>query len=96
VADAAALLAEGRRVLEVESRALAALAERLDGSFARAAELIAGARGRVIVSGIGKSGIVASKVAATLTSTGTPATFHYLCQFVKQNRPPLVFRFSIA
>jgi arabinose-5-phosphate isomerase len=62
-------------VLEVESRAVAALAARVDERFARACELIAGARGRVIVSGIGKSGIVARKIAATFTSTGTPATF---------------------
>jgi arabinose-5-phosphate isomerase len=73
--DRAALLAEGRRVLEVESRAVGSLAARLDDAFARACELLAGCRGRVIVSGIGKSGIVARKIAATLTSTGTPATF---------------------
>jgi arabinose-5-phosphate isomerase len=70
-----ALLAEARRVLDVESRAVAALSERLDESFARACEMMAGSKGRVIVSGIGKSGIVARKIAATLTSTGTPATF---------------------
>ena len=62
-------------MLEVESRAVAALAARLDEEFVRACHLIAGTRGRVIVSGIGKSGIVARKIAATLTSTGTPATF---------------------
>jgi len=73
--DAPAVLAEGRRVLAVESRAVAALAERLDESFGAACDLLAGVQGRVIVSGIGKSGIVARKIAATLTSTGTPATF---------------------
>jgi arabinose-5-phosphate isomerase len=73
--DREALLAEGRRVLESESRAVAGLAARLDERFAHACELIAGARGRVIVSGIGKSGIVARKIAATLTSTGTHAVF---------------------
>ena len=71
----ASLLAEGRRVIEVEARALDALAGRLDASFAQACRLVAQAEGRVIVSGIGKSGIVARKIAATLTSTGTPATF---------------------
>lgn len=70
-----ALLAAGRRVLEVESRAVAALAGRLGDDFAAACQLIAGAEGRLIVSGIGKSGIVARKIAATFTSTGTPATF---------------------
>ena len=69
------LVAAGRRVLEVESRAVAALAARLGDDFSRATRLIAGARGRLIVSGIGKSGIVARKIAATFTSTGTPATF---------------------
>lgn len=69
------LLAEGRRVVEVEARALGALAQRLDHRFAEACRLVAGTDGRVIVSGIGKSGIVARKIAATLTSTGTPATF---------------------
>jgi arabinose-5-phosphate isomerase len=78
------LIAAGRRVLEVESRAVAALAARLGDSFARACRLIAfGPKddeqsprtGRLIVSGIGKSGIVARKIAATFTSTGTPATF---------------------
>lgn len=70
-----ALLAEGRRVIEVEARALDALADRLDARFIEACRLIVASSGRVIVSGIGKSGIVARKIAATLTSTGTPATF---------------------
>ena len=69
------VLAEGRRVLRIEAEAVASLAERLDAGFARAVELLASCRGRVVVSGVGKSGIVARKVAATLTSTGTPAIF---------------------
>lgn len=73
--DPADMLREGRRVLRVESGALASLADRLDGSFADACRLLADARGRIICSGIGKSGIVARKIAATFTSTGTPATF---------------------
>lgn len=73
--DDATLLAEGRRVLQVEADSVAALPRRLDGAFVRACRMIAGVRGRVIVSGIGKSGIIARKIAATLTSTGTPATF---------------------
>jgi arabinose-5-phosphate isomerase len=64
-----------RRVLGVESSAVAALAERLDGSFDRAVELIVGCRGRVVVTGMGKSGIICQKLAATFSSTGTPAFF---------------------
>lgn len=73
--DGAALLAEGRRVLREEAEAVVALAERLDQSFVQAVERIAASAGRVIVSGVGKSGIVGRKIAATLTSTGTPAIF---------------------
>jgi arabinose-5-phosphate isomerase len=75
VVERSDLLAAGRRVLRLEAEALAALEARLDGSFAAAVEHILEARGRVIVSGIGKSGIIARKIAATLTSTGTPAIF---------------------
>jgi arabinose-5-phosphate isomerase len=59
----------------MERDALAATAERLGSEFARAVELMKAASGRVIVTGVGKSGLVARKIAATLTSTGTPATF---------------------
>ncbi len=71
----AALVASGRRILELESAAVARAAERLDGAFAAAVELVTGCPGRVIVSGVGKSGLIARKIAATLTSTGTPASF---------------------
>ncbi|MEZ4589366.1 MAG: KpsF/GutQ family sugar-phosphate isomerase [Gemmatimonadales bacterium] len=67
-------VAVGRRVLALEAGAIEAAAGRLDRSFARAVETLAGAD-RVIVSGVGKSGLVARKIAATLTSTGTPASF---------------------
>ena len=69
------ILATGRRVVSREAEALKLLAESLDGTFGDAAELIAGASGRVIVSGMGKSGHIARKIAATLASTGTPAHF---------------------
>ncbi len=69
------LLKEAKRVLEVEARAVGALAGRVGENFIRAVEVLAGAQGRVIVSGIGKSGIIGRKIAATLTSTGTPAAF---------------------
>jgi len=73
--DPKELTALGRRVLELEAREVAGAAARLDGAFARAVALLAGARGRVIVSGVGKSGLIARKIAATLTSTGTPASY---------------------
>jgi arabinose-5-phosphate isomerase len=73
--EARELVALGRRVLEQEAGALAALAGRLDGRFAEAVQLLLSCRGRIIVSGVGKSGVIARKIAATLTSTGTPATF---------------------
>jgi arabinose-5-phosphate isomerase len=64
-----------RGVLRMEREALAEAERRLDERFARAVEIIASASGRVIVTGVGKSGIVGRKIAATLTSTGTPSTF---------------------
>jgi arabinose-5-phosphate isomerase len=70
-----ALMALGRRVLEQEAAAVAAASARLDDRFARAVRVLAGATGRVIVSGVGKSGLIARKIAATLTSTGTPAGY---------------------
>lgn len=66
---------QGKRVLELEARELQRCARRLGEDFARAIELLAGAAGRVIVSGVGKSGLIARKIAATLTSTGTPASY---------------------
>ncbi len=69
------LIAMARRVLDIESRAVSHLAERLDGAFASACRILDETRGRVVVSGMGKSGHVSSKIAATLASTGTPAFF---------------------
>ena len=73
--DAAGDLAAARRVLTMASQGLTALAEALNGDFSRAVGLMLAAKGRIIVSGMGKSGIVARKIAATLSSTGTPAYF---------------------
>ena len=70
-----AIVERGRRVLRLEQQAIAALENRLDSAFARAVELVATSSGRVIVCGVGKSGLIGRKIAATLTSTGTPATF---------------------
>ena len=65
----------GRRVVRMERDALDEIERRIGGAFVRAVELIAASRGRVIVTGVGKSGLIGRKIAATLTSTGTPATF---------------------
>ncbi|HET7025707.1 MAG TPA: KpsF/GutQ family sugar-phosphate isomerase [Gemmatimonadales bacterium] len=70
-----AMITEARRVLELEAGQLRAAASRVGPGFARAVRLIHGAKGRVIVSGVGKSGLIARKIAATLTSTGTPASY---------------------
>ena len=64
-----------RRVLEIEADAVRALADRLGDAFTAAVGLILASRGRVIVSGVGKSGHIGRKFAATLASTGTPAYF---------------------
>lgn len=66
---------EARRVIQVEALALTAMAERIDSSFERAVDLILSSTGRVIVSGMGKSGLVGQKIASTMASTGTPAFF---------------------
>ena len=68
-------LALGRQTLSIEAAAVDALVGRINGDFAAAVELILGCRGRLIVSGIGKSGHVARKIASTMASTGTPAYF---------------------
>jgi arabinose-5-phosphate isomerase len=68
-------LALARRVLETEAGAILALVPRLDARFDRAVELLHCCRGRVILTGMGKSGIICQKIAATLASTGTPAFF---------------------
>jgi arabinose-5-phosphate isomerase len=70
-----AALATAQRVLELEASALAKLQAQLDGAFCDACELLLACQGRVIVSGMGKSGHIAHKIAASLASTGTPAYF---------------------
>jgi arabinose-5-phosphate isomerase len=69
------LLKLARRVLEIEADAVRAVADRLDGRFLRAVELLERCPGRVVVTGMGKSGLVGRKLAATLAATGTPALF---------------------
>src|SRR6476646_8639380 len=69
------IVERGRRVLRLEQEALARIEGRLGDEFAQAVELMRECGGRIIVCGVGKSGLVGRKIAATLTSTGTPATF---------------------
>lgn len=69
------ILRHAREVIQIEAEAIQGLLERLDENFARAVEILLACKGRVIVTGIGKSGLVGRKIAATLTSTGTPAVF---------------------
>src|SRR3990167_4665825 len=64
-----------KRVLKIEADAVLALTEKLNSSFEKAVELIYNTKGRVVVTGIGKSGLVGKKIASTLSSTGTPAFF---------------------
>jgi arabinose-5-phosphate isomerase len=71
----ASVLALARDVLTIESQSVAALVDRLDERFLRAVDLLLACTGRVVVSGVGKSGHVARKIASTLASTGTPALF---------------------
>jgi arabinose-5-phosphate isomerase len=73
--DDSTLLTHGRAVIALEAEAVAALGTRLDADFARACRLVLDCRGRVVVTGMGKSGHIGGKLAATLASTGTPAFF---------------------
>ncbi len=73
--DIARSLSLARNVLHIEAEAVQALADRLDEQFHRAVQLIMACKGRVVVTGMGKSGHIAGKIAATLASTGTPAFF---------------------
>jgi len=76
------LLEEARRVIRIEAEGVRGLLDRVDESFAEAVELLYHCKGRAIVSGVGKSGIVGRKLAATLTSTGTPAVFIHPVDFL--------------
>lgn len=68
-------LETGRRVLRIEAQALQEVLERLDSSFERAVELLLCCKGRVVVTGMGKSGLIGRKISGTLSSTGTPSFF---------------------
>jgi len=68
-------IAKGREVVRIEAEAIRALEERIDARFEKAIDLLLSCKGRVIVTGMGKSGIIANKIASMLTSTGTAAIF---------------------
>ncbi len=74
-ADADRVIERGRRVLRVEREALGRVESRLDAAFSRAVTLIAKSRGRLLIAGVGKSGLIGAKIASTMTSTGTAAAF---------------------
>lgn len=76
------IIDEIRRVLDIEVEALLAVAEHLTEDYTAAVEMIATCEGQVVVTGIGKSGIIAQKIAATLRSTGTPAVFLHAAEAV--------------
>ncbi|MGE4491388.1 MAG: SIS domain-containing protein, partial [Syntrophotalea sp.] len=69
------MLDTAKRVLEIEAEAIMALCRRLDGRFVAAVDMILACRGRVVITGMGKSGLICQKIAATMASTGTPAFF---------------------
>lgn len=69
------IIADARRVIQIERKAISDIEKRLNGKFSEAVDLIYKCKGRVIVTGIGKSGIIGQKIVATLNSTGTPAVF---------------------
>jgi arabinose-5-phosphate isomerase len=71
-----------RKVLETEAQAIRAVIDQLDGGFGRALDLLQGCAGRVVLTGMGKSGIIAHKICATLSSTGTPAIFLHAAEAV--------------
>ena len=73
--NATAILDRARAVLDIEASAIGALSSRLDGGFVQACQLLLACSGRVVVTGMGKSGHIGNKIAATLASTGTPAFF---------------------
>ena len=69
------VLERARKILEIEKNALADIAASLDENFEKAIDLILGAKGRVVITGMGKSGLIGKKISATLSSVGTPSFF---------------------
>ncbi|MCJ7664463.1 MAG: SIS domain-containing protein, partial [Desulfobacterales bacterium] len=69
------IIERAKKVLQIEAKAIEQLVERIDDAFVQAVELILACEGKVVVTGVGKSGIIGQKIASTLASTGTPAFF---------------------
>src|SRR3546814_757700 len=80
--SAGAALESARRTLQIEAQAITDLSARLDDSFTRVVDMLMACRGRVVVSGIGKTGHIARKIAATFASTGTPAFFVHAAEAI--------------
>lgn len=76
------MLNKAREVIRIEAEAVKGLASQLDHNFLKAIDLIAGCQGRVIITGMGKTGIIARKIAATLSSTGTPSTWMHSAEAI--------------
>ena len=70
-----ATIQKGKEIIRIEAEAIAALESHINGNFAASVDLIFNAKGRVVLTGMGKSGIIARKIAATMNSTGTPSAF---------------------
>ena len=79
-----------RRVLEIESQAIRDLVPRIGPAFEKAVKMILEGRGRVVVTGMGKSGIIGQKISATLSSTGTPAVFMHPADAIHRQRTTTV------
>ena len=75
IMDRERIVKRGREVLEIEAKGILALTDRLDENFVQAVEFLYNCKGKVVVTGLGKSGLICRKVAATLSSTGTPSLF---------------------
>ena len=76
------IISLARAALECEAKSILGAIDKLDGNFARAVNTILAHKGKLLVCGVGKSGLVGAKIAATLSSTGTPAVFMHACDSV--------------
>ena len=80
--DKSEILSSGKAVLECEANSILSAVKRMDSNFVRAVETILAHKGKLLVCGVGKSGLVGQKITATLSSTGTPAVFLHACEAV--------------
>ena len=73
--DSEKFIASAKRAIEIERDSISLLIDRIDGTFSKACQILLDCKGRVVVTGMGKSGHIGKKIAATLASTGTPSFF---------------------